>query len=246
MSTVVGIMDREGWRSRTDIVVIIDPGLRRLLWVPRDLYSPCIGDRINTAFKFGGHRALLAALAEHSLAADHSICLQRSALERALSGISVEVPIESDLSFEYPLSPSAPIESGRKTVRFAPPSEELSGERIHQWIGARYPSPGFERFGGDLERCRRQQVLLSSLLRAGLRYRPEAGEISCSSRAALDEAAMVDASWGFETMAGLEEVEIAGALVLVPRERPSRFTRPALLRKVELTLARAFAKISHP
>jgi hypothetical protein len=35
------------------------------------------------------------------------------------------------------LSPQRPIEEGKRRIVFKPPFEELSGERIHQWIGAR-------------------------------------------------------------------------------------------------------------
>ncbi|CDX22095.1 hypothetical protein MPL3356_390139 [Mesorhizobium plurifarium] len=34
----------------TDIIVVVDVAGQRLKWVPRDLWSPLIGDRVNAAF----------------------------------------------------------------------------------------------------------------------------------------------------------------------------------------------------
>ena len=53
-AVVVAILDRDGWTANTDVIVIADASKRRLTWVPRDLWSPMINDRINAAFTHGG------------------------------------------------------------------------------------------------------------------------------------------------------------------------------------------------
>lgn len=146
MSTVVTIMDRGSWQAYTDNIVVVEPARKRLLWVPRDLWCECLADRINRAFALGGHDLLRAALEEHRLEATEGLCLRREAPERALRDMIVTVPVKNRLVFWYPLEPQRPVEEGRKIVVFEPPEERLAGERIHQWIGARYsaaePSEG--------------------------------------------------------------------------------------------------------
>src|SRR4051812_46887068 len=154
-------MDRSGWSANTDNIVVVDPAERCVLWVPRDLWCDSVGDRINTAFGRGGHPCLVEALAEHDIGVEHSVCLAREAVEHALDGVRVTVPVAEDREFWYPLWPREPIERGRKLVRFRAPAETLQGERIHQWVGARTrvdgPSTDFDRIG-------RQQVLIRCLL----------------------------------------------------------------------------------
>ncbi len=154
----VAIMDEDNWTSRTDILVVVDAARRRLTWIPRDLYAPGIDNRINRAFARG---QLQPALAELGFPCDGFLCLRRGATIAALANVEVEVPVERPLDFWYPLEPLRPIEEGRKQVSFRPPSERLSGERLHQWIGARY---GVNRETSDLDRLRRQTVLLRALL----------------------------------------------------------------------------------
>ena len=166
MATVVTIMDRSGFDQRTDNIVIADPRHRRLLWVPRDVWCPEVGDRINTAYRSGGHDGLLRGLRSLGFRVDHSVCIPRAATERFLGTVTVDVPIERPLRFWYPLSPQSRIEDGRREVDFDPPGEILSGERIHQWIGARTSRDAGER-GSDLDRIQRQQVLVRALLRQG-------------------------------------------------------------------------------
>ena len=66
---VVAILDRDNWTANTDIIVVVDADKRRLVWVPRDLWSPLVNDRVNAAFAKGGGGLLLDALAELGLAA---------------------------------------------------------------------------------------------------------------------------------------------------------------------------------
>jgi anionic cell wall polymer biosynthesis LytR-Cps2A-Psr (LCP) family protein len=217
VSTVVTVLDREGWEANTDIIVLVDPSRRELLWIPRDMWCARLGDRVNGAFKRGGHVALLAALAELGLHADHSVCLARAATVHALRDVSVRVPVDRSLAFRYPLAPEEPIEHGEKVVRFDPPAETLEGERLHQWIGARLR---VARAGSDLDRLARQQVLLRALLLQGFDVTPAVANpdwVSTSGESALDELRAVDPSWRLRTLPRLRPTTIEGKSVLIRR-----------------------------
>ncbi len=230
MATVVTVMDRPGFDQCTDNIVVVQPRRRRLLWVPRDLWCADLGARVNAAYRLGGHAQLLSSLRGLGVEVDHSICVPRDTAERALGRVTVTVPVAEPLHFWYPLSPQTRIQDGRKAVDFQPPSEELRGERLHQWIGARHSrDPG--RATSDLDRIRRQQVLVRALLRSG---QPLTGVLSdpeppaISSSDALADLAKVRWWW---TMAALDQVvdrRIDGQMVLElvdPRPRPPRWRR---------------------
>lgn len=157
----VAIMDEDSWTSNTDVLVVVDARRRRLTWVPRDLWSELVGNRVNAAFAVG---QLLPALADLGFRCESLLCLRRGATIAALSPVSIDVPVTRPLDFWYPLEPMGRIQNGRKLVSFRPPSERLSGERLHQWIGARYAVTGA---GSDLHRLARQAILVRSLLRQG-------------------------------------------------------------------------------
>ena len=223
MATVVTVMDREGWSANTDVVVLVDPARQRLLWVPRDVWCRRLGDRVNSAFKRGGHQALIAALAELGLRADHSVCLARSAVTDALRDVRVSVPVARPLTLRYPLTPEEPIEQGEQLVHFVPPAETLDGERIHQWIGARFE---LGRPSSDLDRIGRQQVLVRALLAQGFdfsRALSNPGSVSSSGQGALEELREVRPGWRFRTLPRLRPVTSDGKAVLVhhPWWRPS-------------------------
>ena len=93
--------------------------------------------------------------------------MSRSAAGEALRDVSVRVPVSRALVLRYPLAPEQPIEEGEKLVRFDPPAETLEGERIHQWIGARFE---LDRPSSDLERVARQQVFVRALLEQGFDF----------------------------------------------------------------------------
>jgi len=214
MSTIVAVMDRPGFQANTDILVLVQPGVQRLLWVPRDLWCETLQDRINEAYKAGGPGLLGRALHEHGLQADHSLCLTRTATEAALEGIEVTVPVPARMEFSYPLTPASRIEDGSKQVTFIPPAEVLRGERIHQWIGA--------RGGSDLHRIERQKVFLRRLLEIRFDFdrvmrSPE--EYQLSGPEALEDLNLVRQDWAFETLSPIVPQEIAGKKVLV-RPRP--------------------------
>jgi anionic cell wall polymer biosynthesis LytR-Cps2A-Psr (LCP) family protein len=216
MATAVGVMDAPGFTANTDVLVVVDPVGERLAWVPRDLWCDGIRDRVNQAFALGGHEGLTSALAEHGFEIEHSVCVARAAAERALSGVRVDVPVTHRDEFWYPLEPTRPIEEGRKRIVFEPPSETLSGERIHQWIGARYKVEGP---GSDIERLGRQQTVLRVLLEGGYDLSPALevrDEISLSDPAALEDLRRIRPGWALSTF-GVDATprEIDGKLVLV-------------------------------
>lgn len=220
MSTVVSVMDRHGWQANTDIIVLVEPARRRLLWVPRDLWCEELRNRVNAAFARGGHELLQEALAEHGFEVESSLCLSRKAVEKALAAVSVTVSVPKRLEFWYPLHPSAALEEGRKRIVFEPPRETLEGERLHQWIGARY---GVGQVGTDLGRIERQKVLLRRLLEERFPFRsviedPE--ELRWTGPELLSELAEVRPTWRFETFSDLASRIIEGKMVLVDRRTP--------------------------
>ena len=214
MATVVALMDRDSFTARTDVIVVVRPERRELLWVPRDLWCSSLRDRVNVAWQRGGHPALAEALAEHDLDAEHGICLTPRAIGSTLEDETILMPLAEPLEFWYPLAPHQPIEEGRKRIRFEPPLEELRGERIHQWLGARYRTSGA---GSDLQRIERQKQLLALLLGDGFDFRrflAEPSAFQLSSLAALDDLAQVRPGWSMLTLAGLRPQMVEGKDVL--------------------------------
>ena len=230
MSTVLSILDRADWDGDacTDNIAVADPAERSLLWVPRDLWCTGFGDRINTVFASERHEGLLKALAEHGIRADHSLCIRRDAVERASADLSISVPVTERLEFRYPLAPDRPIEEGSKRIAFTPPEEVLDGERIHQWIGARFEPD--DRGGpllkaSDYGRIRRQQVLLRRLLEDGFDFGSvlaDPGLASASGPEARQELSLVDSGWRFSIIEDVRDVVRDGKRVL------ERATAPAV------------------
>jgi hypothetical protein len=227
MSTVVSIMDRAEWDANTDNIVVADPDRSTLTWVPRDLWSERFRNRINTAFARQGHSGLIDALMDQGIAADHSLCLRREAPERALDGFSVTVPVSERLEFWYPLHPTQPIEEGRTMVTFEPPEARLAGERIHQWLGARYERADDRKpllFKADFARIRRQQVLVRRLLEDGFDFAsvledPEL--VSASGPEAAAELSRVDSSWRFSLVEDVISTVQDEMMVLVRTAAPA-------------------------
>jgi hypothetical protein len=212
MSTIVGIMDRAGFDANTDNLVLVEPDRERLLWIPRDLWCQTLGDRINAAYRAGGHARLVTALREHDLTPAHSFVISRAVSEIMLADVSVLVPVPARMTFAYPLAPTARIEDGSREIAFDPPAAMLRGERVHQWIGA--------RGGSDLHRIERQKVFVRRLLEQGFAFErvlAHEGGYRCSDTAALDDLSRVRASWHFETLGPTEPVVIDDKQVLVRR-----------------------------
>ena len=195
VNVIVAVMDREGFAANTDVLVLVEPAAERLLWIPRDLWCPALNDRVNVAYKSGGPVQLLAALAEHAIVADQCLCLSRTACESALAAVRVLVPVPARMEFDYPLTPTSPIEEGRKTVTFDPPMEVLTGERVHQWIGA--------RGGSDLHRLERQAVLVRRLLEQRFdfgRALADDATYELSDPTAITSLGQVRPTWTMETL----------------------------------------------
>ena len=209
-------MDGPSFGHNTDVIVVVSPRERRLTWVPRDLWSDEMGNRINKAYALGGHEKLIEALAEQGIEAEHSICLRPDGMRPALGGVSITMPIRTAEEFDYE----------GEWVRFEPPVEELSGERIHQWIGARLrreaPPQGWLP---DLDRIRRQQELLAVMLGEGFdfsRFVAPGLPVRMSGEAALGDLAQVEWDWVFLTIADVEPADIDGQQVLIRRREPDQ------------------------
>ncbi len=229
-TTVVGILDRDSWEGDTDNLVVVDAARRTLTWIPRDLWCDEHRDRVNQAFKRGGHVRLRAALAELGFQVDAGVCLQRSAVEAAVAELSVTVPVPERIDLRYPLTPRSMLQDGEKVVSFRPPEEALSGERIHQWIGARTQ---VGKPGSDLIRLQRQQVLVRRLVEIGWDFRRALADprlVSLSRPDALAPLSAVGPGWSFRIAGGFAPATIDGKAVLVPQPLSRRTA--ALARRV--------------
>ena len=194
MSLVIGIMDRNHWTARTDVIVIANPKEKTLTWIPRDLYCESIKDRINTSYNKGMESLFLSCLKELGYNnVKYCVCLLPEFCQECIQHISsIYVPLYKTLSFEYPLHRHKPIEDGKQIITFSEPGEYLSGDRIHEFIGARYPilntndkkklfkeeinyneycrktgHPNYARHNGfpDFNRIRRQQIFIKEWLK---------------------------------------------------------------------------------
>lgn len=214
-TVAVAILDRDDWSANTDVIVLVDPVMRHLTWVPRDLWVPGLDDRINAAFARGGGARLVEALAEVRMPVEGLLCLRRSATEAALAGVEATVPVREPLDFWYPLTPTRPIEEGRKLVSFRPPSERLSGERLHQWIGARTRVTGA---GSDLQRIERQQSLVQVLLATGFDFAATLADpdlFKTTGRDPLVILGMVGPDWNCCLFDSVSDTTIDGKAVLL-------------------------------
>jgi hypothetical protein len=211
---IVCIMDRDSWQARTDVLVLVDGAARQLVWVPRDLYCVTLGDRVNGSWAAGGFPALRLALLEHGIWIRWSVCVRRAATEAFARELTVTVPVDEPLEFDYPLSPHRTTAEASRKVSFRPPAEVLQGMRIHEWIGSRYG----KRRTGDLERIRRQQIFVRALLEAGTRFAPwfPRGElVEIAGHGALEELSSVSPSWEMGTLGWLRPRTIRRKMVLV-------------------------------
>jgi hypothetical protein len=119
------------------------------------------------------------------------------------------------MDFWYPLAPTRPIEEGRKQVSFRPPSERLSGERLHQWIGARTRVTGA---GSDLQRIERQQALVQVLLSSEFDFARALADPALFRTAGRDPFAilgMVGQDWNCCLFDSVSDATIEGKAVLI-------------------------------
>lgn len=204
-------MDGPSLGHNTDVIVVADPVKRSLTWVPRDLWCPRREMRINRLYAHGGERSLREGLRGQGIDAAHCLCLRPDGIRPALEGVRVKMPIREPMEFEY--------EGG--WVRFEPPVEELHGERIHAWIGARRHRGGSPPgWLPDLDRIRRQQELIAVLLGDDFdfgRFLAPGLPVKASSDAAIEELRQVRWDWTFAVVADVVPAEIEGKQVLVRR-----------------------------
>ena len=98
---------------------------------------------------------------------------------------------------------------------FEPPIERLSGERLHQWLGARRR---IDKPSDDRGRISRQQELVAVALGDGVDFRrfiadPES--VRGASPEALAELARVRPLWRIQTLGPLVPRRVDGKEVLV-------------------------------
>jgi len=186
--------------QNTDVNVVVDPGGRTLTWIPRDLFSKKLGDRINSVFRLGGDQARYREIiADVGFRVEHSVIIWPKAVCRAIEGVSVLVPINKVTKYLYPLTPWQEMKRGGKKVEFSSRTGPLSGERIHQWIGARTRLPGSWSYHPypDFDRCLRQQRLIRVLLDTGFKFSRLLGDgFKASGPGAIDELKKVNRRWG--------------------------------------------------
>lgn len=220
MSTVVSVMDEDSWDARTDNIAVVEPARKRILWIPRDLWCPRLDNRINRAFAIGGgHELLIASLREHGIHVDASVCIRRGATARALKYESVWVPVERPMKFWYPLWPLVSTEEARKIVEFHPPGETLTGERIHQWLGARKSLDGDQ---SDLQRLERHKIFISALITGSFDFSKllnDRDRISIHGTGAMEDLRQVRADWKQKTLGPLVHAKVRQMQVVVKKSR---------------------------
>ena len=216
MPTVIALIDHDEAGYRTDVLVVADRRRKRLLWVPRDLWSFRHQERVNSAYSGGGFDELFDVLAELGVPVDEGIVLPRSSTGQLLSGLRVTVPVDRPLEFRYPDGPVR-IEVREKIVRFEPPAEVLEGERIHQWIGARY-GVARSRDTGDLARLARQRTFVAALLEQGCDLARALGSVPAdrTSNRAGAELRRVNRRWELAWYHTVAATRINDAEVLLP------------------------------
>lgn len=115
---------------------------------------------------------MIKAVKDLGFDAKSSIVLKKDQTQDFLRKVQVTVPVPCYMEYLYPLSIDHKIEEGYKKINFTPPREYLTGERIHQWIGARYhKNDGFyQRDLPDIDRIHRQQIFLKEFLKGDFNF----------------------------------------------------------------------------
>ena len=94
----------------------------------------------------------------------------------------------------------------------------LSGERLHQWIGARTM---VNRKGTDFHRMERQIVFLRALIAQGFDFRlvlKEPDLVRITGEDPLPLLARVTAGWRMQVHDWVDDAVIDGKMVLIPRK----------------------------
>lgn len=213
-------MDSDSWTANTDNIVVVDAQRQRLVWIPRDLWSDVVGDRVSAAYRRGGHELLCAALGECGWPVESSVVVQRSAVERALSTLRITVPVDRPRRYWYPMLPRLRLQDGAKLVVFEPPQETLEGERIHQWLGARRSADTPPARFPDLDRFERQQTLIRRLLEEGFDFSillDDLALVRLSGASAFGPIAAVRVDWELHTFSRVEPETRDGKMILIRR-----------------------------
>lgn len=215
MAIAVAVTDRPDWHSCTDVIVVADPERGLLTWVPRDLWIESTDSRINVLCMRRDIETFTEVLRAEGFAIDGWLLLRRDAVSAVLDRSEVTMPVREPLDFWYPLEPEIEIEEGRKQISFRPPVERLAGERLHQWIGARYELGGS---GDDRRRIARQQQLLAVMLGSGFDFTAFIASeraVRMSDASIPSRLAGIGPTVSMRTLGPLVERRIRGASVLV-------------------------------
>ena len=217
MSIVIAITDCNDWRGRTDNIVVVNSFSKILVWIPRDLWSNVVQFRINAAFSYGGHELLIKAVKEIGFLVKNSICVWPFAIAKILNKLEIKVPVRNKMAFYYPRKPFEKG-GGYELIYFNPPFEILSGERIHQWIGARFSAYKDKSFN-DLDRIRRQRIFIQEMIKQkiDLSFNIDEGVSSSDLNKCIDEIRQIDDTWKTAMFNSFEKRKINGAFVLVKR-----------------------------
>ncbi len=214
MSVIIGILDSN---QNTDVIVNVDTVNQKLIWIPRDLYIFPLRNRINIAFSKGGHTLFLNMINRLGYKAKHSICIPHTTSMKVFESLKISVPIREYSQYYYPLKPFTFIEDGQKIIQFDPPSEELYGERIHQYLGARYridKKPAFL----DFDRIARQQLFLKALLETKFDFSQFLKEpIYISDQDAIQELKKVNSEYQLELFDHVVSARIRSKEVLLKK-----------------------------
>jgi len=195
MIFAIGIMDRDSWKARTDIVVVVDIVKKTITWVPRDVYIETIQNRINTAYAKGGADYLKGALISLGFDIDAVICVLPKAVNAYIQTIdSIQVKLNKKIEFNYPLHRHKPIEEGSRKISFDK-LPVLSGDRIHEWIGAR-SSPRAE-YASDLFRIVRQMHIVQQLIANNKHFAYSTDSIKGLTEDYYTLLCMIDSSFTF-------------------------------------------------
>jgi len=234
MSVVIGVLDISGV---TDNIVFIDFKKKSLTWIPRDLYAYRIRSRVNEAYRLGGHSLFIEVINKLGYKAEHSICVSTQACINVFSQLKLVVPIAEYAEYHYPLKPFTPIESGRKTICFQPPQEELVGERIHHFLGARFRIDKNVALP-DFDRILRQQVFVKCLLEQHFNFKQFLIEnISFSHPDALDQLHLINSQYEFKLANNCFPVTIQGMKVLFKKTAYAKIFK-IYLNRIDPTLRR--------
>ncbi len=201
MNTIaIGIMDRNDWKARTDIIIIINFVNKTLTWIPRDTFCNLINNRINMAYSVGKDILLKKCLFELKYKVKDVICILPMFIEQIFNLIGeIKVPITENLSFYYPLHRHLPIENGKKIIYFNSPFDILSGDRFHEFIGARYALKPKGIIGTDIHRIKRQQILLKEILQNKYNFNINYDEkyIMGINENIINNLKQIDETWNF-------------------------------------------------